>query len=109
MMKTLPSILIALALGTSFSLAADEKPAGEKKPAAGQKPAGEKAQQDPQAMFKKLDGNGDNFVSLEEFKAGPMGKKDPAKAEETFKKKDKDSDGKLTIDEYKGAGAKKES
>ncbi len=94
-MKTLTSILSALALGTAFATAADEPAKGEKKKA------------DPEAMFKKLDADNSGSVSLEEFKAGPMGKKDPAKAEEMFKKHDGNSDGSLTLDEMKAGGGKK--
>ena len=108
-MKSITSILAALALGTTLATAADEKPAapaagGDAKPAAG---ADAKPKRDPAEVFKKLDANGDGKVSLEEFKAGPAGKKDPAKAEEIFKKKDKDGDGFLTLEEFSAAGGKK--
>ncbi len=108
-MKSITSILAALALGTTLATAADEKPAapaagGDAKPAAG---ADAKPKRDPAEVFKKLDTNGDGKVSLEEFKAGPAGKKDPAKAEEIFKKKDKDGDGFLTLEEFSAAGGKK--
>lgn len=96
-MKTLTSILSALALGTAFATAADEAAKPEKKKA------------DPEAMFKKLDADSNGAVSLEEFKAGPMGKKDPAKAEETFKKKDANNDGALSLDELKARGGKKKA
>ena len=108
-MKSITSILAALALGTTLATAADEKPAapaagGDAKPAAG---ADAKPKRDPAEVFKKLDTNGDGKVSLEEFKAGPAGKKDPAKAEEIFKKKDKDGDGFLSLEEFSAAGGKK--
>ena len=75
-MKSFITTFAALAVATSFSLAADEK-----KPAAGEKPKA-----DPAAVFKKKDTNGDGSLSLDEYKAGA---KDAAKAEESFKKKDK--------------------
>jgi SecD/SecF fusion protein len=53
------------------------------------------------ALFKKLDTNGDEFVDLDEFMAGQTGQKDPAKAREIFKKKDMNGDGKLGLDEFK--------
>jgi Ca2+-binding EF-hand superfamily protein len=89
-MKKLLTTLMALAVGSSLALAA--KGGGKR---------------NPEDAFKKLDGNSDSSLSLDEFKAGPMGKKDPAKAEEIFKKKDKDSDGKLTLEEFKAGGGKK--
>jgi len=109
-MKSITSILAALALGTTLATAADEKPAapaaGDAKPAA-PAAADAKPKRDPAEVFKKLDANGDGKVSLEEFKAGPAGKKDPAKAEEIFKKKDKDGDGFLTLEEFSAPGGKK--
>jgi Ca2+-binding EF-hand superfamily protein len=95
-MKTLTSILSALALTTAFATAADEPAKGEKKKA------------DPEAMFKKLDADSNGSVSLQEFKDSPRGKKDPAKAEETFKKKDTNNDGSLSLDELKAHGPKGE-
>lgn len=111
-MKSLTTILAALALGTTVSFAADEakpaeKPAGDKPAATAEKPAApgaEKPKRNPEEVFKKLDANNDGSVSLDEFKAGPMGKKDPVKAEEIFKRKDANNDGKLTVDEFKAGG-----
>jgi len=66
-------------------VAAAFPPKGEKK----EKPTAE-------ARFKKLDTNGDNFLSLEEF----AGKKDKDKAAKAFAKKDKDGDKKLSLAEF---------
>ncbi len=52
-------------------------------------------------IFKRLDTNGDGFLSLDEFKAGPMAKRDPARAEAIYKKMDVNSDGKVTLNEFK--------
>ena len=93
-MKLITS-LFALALVSSFAIAADEKPA-----------AGDKPKKTAEERYKALDTNNDGSVSLDEFKAGPAGKRDAAKAEEMFKKRDKDGDGKLSIDEFKGPGKK---
>jgi len=112
-MKLITSVLAALALGTMFASAADEKkeaPAKtEAKPEAkpGEKPKGDKPKRDPAEMFKKLDTNGDGKISLEEFKASPMGQKDAAKAEEFFNKKDKDGDKSLSLEEFSAEGKKK--
>ncbi len=110
-MKSITSILAALAIGTTLSIAADEKPAGAKpeagKPAEKAAPGAEKPKHEPGEIFKKLDANNDGKVTLEEFKASPMGKKDPAKAEEMFKKKDKNNDGSLSLEEFSAHGEKK--
>ena len=90
-MKSIISILSALAISTAFTAFADEKKPGE----------GDKPKHNPEEIFKKLDANSDVSLSMDEFKAGPMGKKDPAKAEEIFKKLDKNSDGKLSLEEWK--------
>jgi hypothetical protein len=55
----------------------------------------------PEAIFNKLDANGDASVSLEEFKAGPRAQKNPEKAEEIFKKIDADASGGLSLEEFK--------
>jgi hypothetical protein len=108
-MKSITSVLAALALGTTLAVAADEKPAAPAAPAAPRaaKPAGEKPKRDPAEVFKKLDTNNDGKISLEEFKAGPAGQKDPAKAEEIFGKRDKDGDKSLSLEEFSAAGGKK--
>ncbi len=95
-MKKLITILAALAVSVSFATAAD---AAKKEKKAGAPTAEER--------FKKLDTNGDGFISLEEFKASPAGQKAGEKAEEMFKKKDKDGDGKLSPEEFAGGGGKK--
>lgn len=97
-MKYLLTAVTALLASASLTFAADA--AADAKDKKGEK-------KDPEVMFKKLDGNADGSVSLDEIKAGKMGQKDPAKAEAMFKKKDKDSDGKLTLEEF-SAGGKKE-
>src|SRR4051812_34251117 len=66
-MKRLTTILAALALGTVFSIAADEKPAA---------PAGEKPRRNPEEIFKKLDKDNDGKISKEEFKESPMAKRE---------------------------------
>jgi hypothetical protein len=96
-MKKLITILAALAVSVSFATAADAAKKEAKKAGA---PTAEE-------RFKKLDTNGDGFISLEEFKASPAGQKDAAKAEEFFKKKDKDGDGKLSPEEFAAGGGKK--
>jgi len=93
-MKKLITILAAVAVSTSFALAADAEKKAEKKAA------------NPEENFKKLDTNNDGAVSLEEFKAGPAGKRDATKAEAAFKRRDKDGDGKLTLEEFTPAGKK---
>lgn len=95
-MKTLASLLAVLALSATFATAADEKPAGERKKA------------DPEAAFKKFDGNGDGSLTLDEYKNSPRGKKDAAKAEEFFSKKDTNSDKSLSLDEFKAQAPKGE-
>ena len=98
-MKLVITTFAALALASTLAIAEDAQPAAAK---------GDKPKRDPAEVFKKIDGNSDNALTLDEFKASPMGKKDPAKAEEIFKKRDKDGDGKLSLEEFKThAGGKK--
>lgn len=113
-MKSITSILATLAVGTTLSIAADEKPAGAKpeagKPSAeaGKPAAGaEKPKKDPAEAFKKLDTNGDGKIDKKEWEASPMAKKDAAKAGEVFTKKDKNGDGTLDLEEFSAAGGKK--
>jgi hypothetical protein len=96
-MKLVITTFAALAMASTLAIAEDAKPEAK----------GDKPKRDPAEAFKKIDGNSDNSLTLEEFKAGPMGKKDPARAEEVFKKRDKDGDGKLSLEEFKAGGGKK--
>ena len=98
-MKRTLSVLSALAFATTLALA-DDKPAAPA-PGAPPPPGGKGNRPAPEEIFKKLDTNGDGFISLDEFKASPRAQKDPAKAEEAFKKMDTDGDGKLSLDEFK--------
>jgi len=52
-------------------------------------------------MFKKLDRNGDGFISLDEWMASPLAKADKAKAKKIFAGADTDDDGKVSLEEYK--------
>ena len=54
----------------------------------------------PEEQFKKLDKNGDNKVSREEFESGGDKKKNK-KAGKLFDKLDKNGDGSLSLDEFK--------
>jgi len=99
-MKLVITTLAALAIAGTFAIAEDAKPAAPEA-------KGDKPKHEPAEVFKKMDSNNDNAVTLEEFKAGPMGKKDPAKAEEIFKRRDKDGDGKLSLEEFSAHPGKK--
>jgi len=97
-MKLVITTFAALAMASALAIAEDAQPAAK----------GDKPKRDAAEAFTKIDGNSDNALTLDEFKAGPLGKKDPAKAEEVFKKRDKDGDGKLSLEEFKAhAGGKK--
>jgi len=111
-MKSITSILAAFAVTTTLTFAEDKpapaKPeAGATAATAAAAPDAKKPKVDPEVAFKKIDGNNDGDVTLEEFNSKGPGKKDAAKGEEMFKKKDKDSNGKLTLEEFKGGGKKK--
>lgn len=69
--------------------------------------AQDKPKPEPEAVFKKLDTNGDGKLDKTEF----VGKKtgDAAtKAETAFGKLDKNGDGSLSLEEFKAAGKKKD-
>ena len=91
-MKPLITTLTALAIATSLSSA-------QTKPATG--PHGQGKPPSPEQIFKKLDTNGDGFLSLAEFKARPKAQENPARAEAVFKKIDTNGDGKISLDELK--------
>lgn len=71
-------------------------------------PAGE--HHSPAERFKKLDTNGDGFLSKEEFLAPADKAPDPAKArahrEELFNKLDTNKDGKISLEEFLAGAAK---
>lgn len=112
-MKSITTILAALALGTTFAVAVDEKPAAKPADGAAKTEAkpdaakGDKPKADPAERFKKLDTNADGKISAEEWKASPAYKKDSAKADELFSKRDKDGDKSLSLEEFSAAGGKK--
>ncbi len=85
----------ALLLSVSLALSADgDKP---------KKPGGEGAKGprgNPEALFKKIDANGDGAVSKDEFMSTPRAKENAGQAEKVFAAKDKDKDGKLTKEEF---------
>jgi len=100
--------LTALFVSASLAFAADEP----KKPEPGKGGKGEGKRPDPAEMFKKLDTNGDGFVSKDEFMAGPQAKENAERAGKMFEMKDADKDGKLNPEEFakrpegKGKGSK---
>ncbi len=71
-----------------------------------------KPKKDPDALFDKLDKNGDGKVGMTEYMAAmtrAKGKKGVDKSdaiEKRFKAKDKDNDGYLTREEFKAHGKK---
>jgi Ca2+-binding EF-hand superfamily protein len=96
-MSRVASVLVLLVVGLVWvgNVSAAKDNATKKKG------SGEKARQTVEEQFKKLDTNGDNYLSLEEFKAGARKGETAAVAEAVFKIKDKDGDQKLTLDEFK--------
>ena len=105
-MKSITSILAVLALGTTLALA-DDKPAAADSTTTAPAAAPAKKGGDPEAMFKKLDTNGDGKLTLDEWMASKRSQKDPEKAKEQFQKKDKGNKGYLTLEEFVGKGGKK--
>lgn len=83
-------LMFALVLGLVSPLAAADKP---------EKPK----QQDLEAVFKRLDKDGNGSLTAEEFR----GKRDATKADAQFKRLDKNGDGKLSLEEFKNRGKKK--
>lgn len=65
-----------------------------------------KKKRDPEAIFKRLDKDKDNFLTFEEFKGRRKGK-GLERAERQFKAKDKNKDGKLSLEEFKARRKKK--
>ncbi|MBI5686217.1 MAG: EF-hand domain-containing protein [Verrucomicrobia bacterium] len=92
-MKFIISALTVIAVCCMVATGAEEKKKGGDKPKA-----------NPEAVFKKMDANGDGKLSKDEFMAK---QKDAAKGEAAFKAKDKDCDGNLSLDEFKTGPAKK--
>ena len=90
------------AFGLAHPVLADE--------AAPAKPPGAGEKHSPADYFKKLDTNGDGFLSKEEFLARAEKAPDPAKAktrlEERFTQIDTNKDGKVSLEEFV-AGAPK--
>lgn len=61
---------------------------------------------DPEAVFKKLDKDGDGKLTFDEYKGKAEGKKAEA-AEKRFKKMDTNEDQALSLDEFKAGIPKK--
>ena len=92
-MKTILT-LCALAISGAMTLRAADGDTPKK-------PAGDGKKPNPEEIFKKLDTNGDGFLSKEEYLASPRAKKDPAAAEKKYAELDKKGDGKVTLEEFK--------
>lgn len=90
-MKLCIQTLAVLAIASGFAFAQDS-------------PKKERKQRDPEAVFKKLDTDGNGSLSLDEFKASPMGKRNEERATKIFGKMDADSNGSVSLDEFKAHG-----
>ena len=66
----------------------------------------DKKKRDPKVVFAKLDKNGDEKLSEEEFIGKKTGEK-ADRAKKAFGKKDKDGDGSLSLEEFSAKGKKK--
>jgi Ca2+-binding EF-hand superfamily protein len=65
-----------------------------------------------EAMFKRLDTNGDGSISKEEWMASKGAQKNPERAAKKFTSMDKDSDGNVSKEEYtkvSGGGEKSDT
>jgi hypothetical protein len=110
-MKSITSTIVTAALaGLVFAAnaAEEEKKDGERK-------RGGRSAPEPEALFKRLDADGDGSVSKAEFLASPRAQQNKEAAEKRFATVDKDGDGKLSQDEFtagmkrrggKGGGAR---
>jgi hypothetical protein len=92
MLKRVLLAVIALVLATAPSWAQDEKKPKQKR-------------LDGEALFKKLDANGDGKVTKEEFaKFGenrPKGNAKPGAADKIFDRLDANADGSISLEELK--------
>lgn len=93
MKKILAVAVLAGFLAGTFAPTADAADKGGKK-------------RDPEAVFKKLDKDGNGMLTLDEYKGKAEGKKADA-AEKRFKKLDKDENGSVSLDEFKAGVPKK--
>jgi hypothetical protein len=60
-------------------------------------------QGDPVARFRRLDKNGDGFLTREEFMSSRFAQRDPEKAAKRFARMDRNGDGKVTLQEFMAA------